>query len=247
MSKKLVAFGVFAVIAAGICVRLGIWQLHRLDERRAKNALVLDRGKAEPLPMRALHEQDTSATHWRRVLVHGVADYDAEVVQTSRSQNGSPGVYVLTPVRPLEDGWGDTALVLLRGWLYSPDARKVDLVPAREADTITVEALVTAFPPPRPGAIRSPSSANGIRVLDYDTLSAMMRRPLAPAVLLALGDTVSRDIALVTRIPPPSQSEGPHFSYAMQWFGFATVFLIGFIAFVRNDRRPSPRNNTSAS
>jgi surfeit locus 1 family protein len=241
VSKKLIAFGVFAVVAAGICVRLGIWQLHRLDERRAKNALVLDRGNEEPLPMRALHG-DTGTTHWRRVRVHGVADYGAEVVQTSRSQNGSPGVYVLTPVRPLEDGWGDTALVLLRGWLYSPDARTVDLVPAKEADTISVDALVTVFPPPRPGALRSPTSPNAVRALDHDTLSAMMRRPLAPAVLLALGDTVTRDVALITRIPPPSQSEGPHFSYAMQWFGFATVFIVGFLADARSSRRsPTPR------
>lgn len=242
MNRKLIVFGVFAVVAASICVRLGIWQLHRLDERRAKNALVLQRGKEEPLPMRALHEQDTSATHWRRVTVHGVADYAAEVVQTSRSQAGAPGVYVLTPVRPLEDGWGDTALVLLRGYLYSADARTVDLVRAREGDTLTVEALVTAFPPPRPGAVRSPTSPMAVRALDHDTMSAMMHRPLANAVLLALGDTVARDIALVTRIPPPSQSEGPHFSYAIQWFGFATVFIVGFIAFARNSSRTSRAN-----
>lgn len=239
MNRKLILFGVFAVIAAGVCVRLGIWQLHRLDERRAKNALVLARSNAESLPMRALHEQDTSATHWRRVTIQGVADYDAEVVQTSRSLNGTPGVYVLTPVRPLEEGWGDTAVVVLRGYLYSADARTVELARAREADTLSVEALVTSFPPPRPGAVRSPTSDNAIRALDRDTLSAMMHRPLAPVVLLALGDTVTRDVALVTRVPPPSQSEGPHFSYAMQWFGFATVFIVGFIAFVRNSSRSS--------
>ena len=239
-------FGLFAVVAAGVCVRLGIWQLHRLDERRAKNALVLARGDAEPLPVRALRERDTSATHWRRVMIHGVADYDAEVVQTSRSLNGTPGVYVLTPVRPLEEGWGDTAVVVLRGYLYSPDARSVDLARAREADTLSLEALVTLFPPPTPGAVRSPSSANAIRALDRDTLSAMMHRPLAPAVLLALGDTVTRDVALVTRVPPPSQGEGPHFSYAMQWFGFATVFIVGFLAFARNSSR-ARREDTPAS
>lgn len=245
MNKKLVAFGVFAVIAAGVCVRLGIWQLRRLDERRAKNALVLERGNAEPLPMRALHEQDTSATHWRRVRIYGVADYEAEVVQTSRSQKGTPGVYVLTPVRPLEEGWGDTALVVLRGYLYSTNARTVDLTRAREGDTLSFDALVTAFPPPQPGAVRSPTSERAIRALDRDTLSAMMQRPLAPAVLLALGDTVTHDVALVTRVPPPSQSEGPHFSYAMQWFGFATVFIVGFVAFARNSSHTSHRNRTA--
>lgn len=243
MKARLVLFGVLAVAAAGVCVRLGIWQLHRLDERRAKNALVLERGAQAPLTMRALREQDTSATHWRRVTVHGVADYDAEMVQTSRSQAGAPGVYLLTPVRPLEEGWGDTAVLVLRGYLYSADARTVDFERAREGDTLTIDALVTSFPPPQPGAVRSPTSRRAIRLLDRDTLSAMMGRPLAPVVLLALGDTVPRDIALVTRVPPPSRSEGPHQSYAFQWFGFATVFLVGFIAFaVSSQRRQRTRD-----
>lgn len=61
----------------------------------------------------------------------------------------------------------------------------------------------------------------------------MMQRPLAPVVLLALGDTVTRDVALPARVPPPSQGEGPHLSYAWQWFGFAAVFVVGFLAFAR--------------
>ena len=64
----------------------------------------------------------------------------------------------------------------------------------------------------------------------------MMHRPLAPFVLLALGDTTMRDITKPTRIPPPSQSEGSHQSYAYQWFAFATVALLGFVAVVRSDR-----------
>jgi len=57
MKPKMVLFGVLTVIAAGVCVRLGFWQLDRLEQRRAKNALVLERGTLPPLPMRALREQ----------------------------------------------------------------------------------------------------------------------------------------------------------------------------------------------
>jgi surfeit locus 1 family protein len=233
MKPKMVLFGVLTVIAAGVCVRLGFWQLDRLEQRRAKNALVLERGTLPPLPMRALREQDTSATHWHRVKVRGIADYDAEMVQASRSQAGAPGIYLLTPVRPLEDGWGDTSVVVLRGFVYAADGRTVDFAKARESDTLTLDALVTVFPAGREGAIRSPTSARALRVLDRDTLSAMMQRPLAPVVLLALGDTVTRDVALPARVPPPSQGEGPHLSYAWQWFGFAAVFVVGFLAFAR--------------
>ncbi len=65
----------------------------------------------------------------------------------------------------------------------------------------------------------------------------MMRRPLVPVVLLALGDTVPRDVSKPSRVPPPSPSEGPHQSYAFQWFGFALVFVVGFGAFLAGGRR----------
>jgi surfeit locus 1 family protein len=229
-------FGVASVLAASVCIRLGFWQLDRLQERREKNALVLERGAARPLEMQALRQLDTSETHWRRVTVHGIADYGAELAQTSRSQAGAPGVYLLTPVRPLEGGWGDTSLLVLRGYLYSADARTVDFAKAREGDTLTIDALVTAFPPKAVGAARSPTSARAVRLLDRDTLSVMMGRPIVPVILLALGDTTPRDVSRPARVPPPSPSEGPHRSYAYQWFAFASVFLVGFVAFARKGK-----------
>ena len=235
MKARTVLFGIVTGIAAIVCVRLGFWQLDRLAERRAKNGLVSQRAAKVPLSMQALRQLDSSETHWRRVTVRGVADYSAEMVQTSRSLAGAPGVYLLTPIRPLESGWGDTSLLLLRGYLYSPDARTIDFEKAREGDTLTIDALVTTFPPARAGAARSPSASRAVRLLDHDTLSAMMGRPLVPLVLLALGDTTPRDVVRPTRVPPPSPSEGPHKSYAFQWFGFATVFVVGFIAFARKN------------
>ena len=230
-------FGLVAVLAAGVCVRLGIWQLDRLAQRRAKNALMSSRRGAAPVSITALRAQDTAEIHWRHVTVRGVPDYSAELLHATRSQGGSPGVYLLTPVRPFDGAWGDTAVLVLRGFVYAPDGRTIDWQQAREADTIAFDALVTEFPPPVAGTVVMPSAARAVRVLNRDTLQALMHRPLAPFVLLALGDTVSRDIRKPTRIPPPSLSEGPHQSYAYQWFTFALVALGGFVAVARADAR----------
>lgn len=236
-TTKTVLFGILAIVAAAVCVRLGIWQLDRLAQRRAKNTLVRSRGDSAAVSVRAIRTLDTAASHWRRVHVRGVADYSAELVHATRSQNGSPGVYLLTPVRPLDAGWGDTSIVVLRGFVAAPDGRTVDWGKAREADTLEFDALVTIFSPHPLGAVRMPSAARAVRYVDRDTLAVMMGRPLAPFALLQLGDTVVRDVSLATRIPPPSLGEGPHQSYAMQWFGFAAVFVVGFVAFVVSDRR----------
>jgi surfeit locus 1 family protein len=241
MNRRLVLFGVLTAVAAGVCVRLGIWQLDRLAQRRTKNAQVAARGAIAPLTLDQLRRQDTSATHWHRVTVRGIAQYDDELVQSSRSQAGVPGVYLLTPVRPLDASWGDTAVLVLRGFLYAPDGRSVDFAKAREGDTLDIEALVTAFPPRGTGNVRSPTSPRAVRLLDHDSIAVLVHRPLLPVVLLALGDTTTREVTRAARVPPPSLGEGPHQSYAFQWFGFATVFVIGFIAFARAGGRRARR------
>ncbi len=80
------------------------------------------------------------------------------------------------------------------------------------------------------------SDPRAMRLMNRDTLAALTGRPLAPFVLLALGDTIMQDITRPSRVPPPSLTDGPHLSYALQWFGFATVFVIGFVVFARGKR-----------
>jgi surfeit locus 1 family protein len=236
-TTKTILFGILTAVAVAVCVRLGIWQLDRLTERRAQNAIVLMRGTMPVESVVALQGRDTSETHWRRVRVRAVADYEGEIAHATRSQAGSPGVHLLTPVRPLDGEWGDTAILVIRGFVYAPDGRTFDKRKARGADTLDFEALVTSFPPRRPGTVRMPSDARAVRLLDRDTLAALTGHPLAPFVLLALGDTTMTDITKPTNVPPPSPSEGPHKSYAIQWFGFASVFVIGFVAFTWAPRR----------
>jgi surfeit locus 1 family protein len=238
--RRAIAFGAVAVLMAALCVRLGVWQLDRLAQRRARNADVAVRGDMPPLPLAALRGADSAAVHWRRVTLSGVADYEHEVVQAARSQAGVPGVHLLTPVTPLEGAWGDTVVLLLRGFVYAADGRTIDRTVTREADTLALETLVTSFPPPRPGGVTFQNAAGVVRLLDRDSIAALVGRPLAPVILLALGDTMPRDVTRPMRVPPPPLGDGPHLSYALQWFAFATVALVGYVAWLRAGRRPRP-------
>ena len=235
---RLIGFGVLTCVAIATCIRLGFWQLDRLAQRRARNTVVTSRGAEPVVPLEAVATQDTSVIHWRRVRLRGVADYSRELVHATRTQAGMPGVHVLTPVTPLSGPFGDTAVLVIRGYLAAPDGRSIDFAAVREPDTLDLEALVLSYPVLRPGLVTMPSNARAVRVLDRDSLSTKTGRPLGRMLLLALGDTVVRDVALLTRVPPPEITEGPHLSYALQWFGFATVFAIGFLAVARPRRRP---------
>ena len=226
MKRREVLMGIVAVLAAAGCIRLGFWQLHRLDERRAKNALISTQTATTFATVSDARMQDTSKLHWRRMKFRGVPDYDREAVLSSRSQNGSVGVQVVTPIKPVDDSWPDTSVLVIRGFMPAPDGRTYARGSTREGDTIDVEGLVTEFPPPGNGTARMPSLAYAFRWLDRDTLAREAGTPLAPFVLLQLGDTVQHDVTKIVRVPPPSLSEGPHKSYAVQWFVFATVALV---------------------
>lgn len=235
---RLIAFGIVTGLAIALCIRLGIWQLDRLGQRRAQNAIVSARGAMPAVEVREIRSLDTTASHWRRVSITGIAEYEREAVHGMRTQNGAPGVHLLTPIRPLDGDWGDTAVLVIRGYLHAPDGRTVDHAAVEEGDTVRFETLVLSYPAVKAtSAVRMPSNPRAVRTLDRDTLAAVVGRPLAPFVLLALGDTVVRDISKPARIPPPAITEGPHLSYALQWFGFATVFLIGFLVFAKRPAR----------
>ncbi len=238
-------FGALAVAAAAVFVKLGFWQLSRLSERRARNAIITERAAMPPLDLAATLGQDTTQIHWRHVRILALADYDNEIVHATRSQNGSPGVHLLTPIQPLDSVWGDTAVILNRGFVYSANARTIDYAKTREGDTISLEALVLSYPPAQEERVTLPSDPRAVRALNHDSLSRIVHHPLANFILLALGDTVMHDIELPARVTPPPVDEGPHMSYALQWFSFAIIGLVGFVAYVLSKRKSSGRSKTT--
>jgi surfeit locus 1 family protein len=240
MKRRDIVMGLVAFIAAAGCVRLGIWQLDRLKQRREKNALITGQTALPALSAGDARLQDTTRLHWRRLDFRAIPDYAHEVVLSSRTQNGSVGVQVVTPVRPVGGAWGDTSVLVIRGWMQAPDGRQYTRGSTVEGETLNVEGLVTEFAPPGTGAVRMPSAAQAFRWLDRDTLSREMGTGLAPFVLLQLGDTVQHDVTKIVRVPPPSLSEGPHKSYAVQWFAFATIAIGGYVAYLTQQKKKAP-------
>jgi len=243
MSRRNVLFLTLAVVAAAVCVRLGFWQLSRLGERRARNALVAARLVAAPVPLSAL-PSDTSALRFRRVRLVGRYDYAHEVALTNRTRNGSPGVFIVTPLRV---PGSDTAVLVNRGWAYSPDGASVDLARWREGDGASVLGYVEPFPPPRSGSIQPPDRPNALRWLSRAEMARRTGYPIAPFYLVQLedsagqggpaGDAAGQGGGVPARLAPPPLDEGSHLSYAVQWFSFGAIALIGPWFFLRAERR----------
>ena len=236
MSRRNVVFIVLALVAVAVCTRLGFWQLSRLRERRARNELAASRVTQPPVAPAAL-PGDVTLARLRRVTLSGRYDYAHEVVLTNRSRQGSPGVYIVTPLRP---AGADTAVLVTRGWVYSPDGSTVDLARWREADTATVAGFVESFPPAAEGrgSAEVPNRPTAFRWLDRGLMTRRVGYPLAPYYVVLLGaDSTATADSTPVRLTTPALDEGPHLSYAIQWFSFALIALVGAGVFVASERR----------
>lgn len=245
MSRRLLVFVLIAVAAAAVCVRLGFWQLSRLAERRAYNRALASHLATAPVPYAGL-PPDTAARHYRRVAVAGRPDYAREFVLANRTRDGAPGVHIITPMRVGAGAPGGDTLVLVdRGWLYSPNGTDADLAGAREGDSLAVTGYVE-LPSRRGGGARlggqggSARSYRAYRFLDPALVARDLGAPVTRDYVVAepLADQSRPPYDRLKRLPTPEvTNEGPHVSYAVQWFSFAAVSLVGAGAFVRAERR----------
>jgi surfeit locus 1 family protein len=224
MPRRLQLFLLLAVVLAAIFIRLGFWQLSRLGQRRARNRIV-SAHLAEPIvPLRVLSVDSASAL--RRASVNGTPDSDREIVLAARSYQGSPGVYLFTPMRIAGT---DTAELVNRGWIYAPDGASVDLKGWHESTTSFVgyAELLPVGNMAKPDGVLRPD-ARVARQLDLATVSSLLPYPVSRLYLVATEQDTTRPVAQrVVRLPAPALDEGPHLSYALQWFAFAAIALVG--------------------
>ncbi|MGH9884626.1 MAG: SURF1 family protein, partial [bacterium] len=203
-AARLRIFVVFAVLAAAACVRLGFWQLRRLDERKARNALIESRLAAPPVDAAAL-PRDTAEARFRRVRVAGTIDYAHELIHAARTRRGSPGVHIFTPVRL---AGRDTAILVNRGWVYSPDGSTVDLEKWHDRDTVFVGYAVEL--PPTGGSTYT-NRPTVLAHLAYDVVARALPYPVSPIYVVALDAGDSSSAAdRIARLPVPALDNGPH-------------------------------------
>jgi surfeit locus 1 family protein len=220
-----------------VLCRLGIWQLDRLAQRRAINSS-LNARMAQPPMLLDGGAIDADALEYRRVEARGVYDTAQEIVLRNRELNGIAGVHVLTPLRIS----GTTVAVLVdRGWVPRDQA---DPAKRSAAAAPTGEVLVGGIarrsqenlggpqdPPLGPDRPRLDAwfrvSIPGIQQqAGYPLLPIFIEQQPAPG-----------DPELPRRTPIADLGEGPHMGYAVQWFAFAIILLVGYIIFTYQQAR----------
>ncbi len=234
----------FVLVASVIMIRLGFWQIDRLEGKRAFIAQSLAQIEAEPLIITGDEiDLDGRAIRHRPAVAQGQYDFDNEVILKNKSYMGQLGYHILTPMRI--DG-SERAVLVDRGWIssidYDPDA------PGSVPENPAKKAKGRIAPPdfrPENAEIPDEPRQEWYRV-DIVGIQNQVPYELLP-FFIALTPTESDQPSPIPNPPEIILDEGPHLAYAIQWFVFAAVVPLVYALQVRkmDSAKSEPRNENS--
>jgi surfeit locus 1 family protein len=231
---------IVVLIVAGACVRLGFWQLDRLQQRRARNAVLIQRMQTPPLLLERA-PTDTAGLIYRRARIEGRFDHDRTIVLAGRSLRGVPGAHVLTPIL-----LGRTTAVLVNlGWLPAADGATVNLDSLEHPPKAVITGWVLPFPRAQRPVTLTTSTDSAFQhvwfTIDPEAIRRQVPYALGAIQVQAAPDTAAPPYPI--RLAAPETDEGPHLGYAIQWFSFAAIALIGWtVLLLTKDELRLPRS-----
>lgn len=245
LRPKWIGFHLLCIALIVAMVNLGFWQLRRLDEKRTFN----DRVKAttnQPVApyteVVAGLQQGMSTTdiEYRRVEVAGTyTGRQFEVVNVS--QGGESGHDQVAALQ-LDDG---TLLLVNRG--FAPGAVALPALPEGKVDVV---GRIRRSKKPGTGQTADDGSQHltEIRRVDLGVLGQQFDQQLQPVYVELLLEG-GKEVNSLAPIAFPTLDEGPHLSYAIQWFTFSVCVVVGWVLAVRrsvNERSGKPRTRKKA-
>jgi len=236
-SRRIAIVGL--MLMAAVFLRLGIWQLERRAERREANAAALAAREKPPLQLASGADWTAAELSDRWVEATGVYDREHEVVLRGQSFQGTPGLLLVTPLR-LKGS--DSSVLVLRGFVPSPDAVRADLDSLVEPGTIRVRGVAAAIPSGNGQPLQHAGRTTWAR-LDLAALRERLPYPLLPIVIRQAPDSALP--RWPRRLPPPEPSEGPHLNYAIQWLLFAGM-AVAFAVLVVGRTGKEPADTVSS-
>jgi surfeit locus 1 family protein len=232
---------VIVIAASAVCIRLGIWQLDRLSQRREFNQRVLAVRAMPELKLpssEALVDQE-----YRAAQATGTYDFSDEVAIRNQFHNGQYGFHLVTPL-VLDDAKGSVgarqAVLVDRGWIPAAgNDRRADWAKYDVSGDVSVDGVIRlSQSPPSLAGLAEPTPPPDQGKVDFWTVidTGRLQKQIGYAVLpiyIQQVEPANEADPPIPGAPTLDLSDGPHLGYAIQWFGFAALFAIGYPLYVR--------------
>jgi surfeit locus 1 family protein len=242
-----------AIVAIGLMLRLGIWQLDRREQRRQFNARVASQISAQELILAGDNLLlDLFNMEYRSVVVDGVYDHEHEFVLRNQvwvnPENVSyNGVHLLTPLL-IKDS--DKVVLVDRGWIPAQYASQTERKQFSETGEVVIHGIIRRSQSKgQIGFVVDPTLAPGENRLDVwnnvnvERIQEQLPYEMLDIYVLQLPEAAHSDLPYRHTVHI-ELTEGSHLGFAMQWFIFAVIVLVGYPLFIRNqmhDDQDEPR------
>jgi surfeit locus 1 family protein len=245
-SRKWLLATILVLAAMAVMVRLGIWQLDRLDTRRAFNAAVEAQLSQPELELQgAALEAPLGEMEYRPVKVVGEYDHSRQIALRNQFLDNQLGAHLVTPLRI---AGSDRVVLVDRGWIPAQDFESGDWTKFDEPGLVEVLGVIRQSRDRADfGSLADPTLAPGTPparsryFVNIPEISRQYELPLLAAYIQQKPDSGWSGFPVRTQ-PELDLSEGPHMGYAIQWFTFAAILGIGYLVYIR---RQDSRKGTS--
>jgi surfeit locus 1 family protein len=232
--RKWILTTLLVLAGTALCVRLGIWQLDRLEQRRAFNQQFESMRAMPVLDLNQDVPEEIMQMEWRDVRVQGEYDFENQVALRNQYLGSQYGYHLLTPLR-----FNQQAIFVDRGWIPaegndSPeDWRKYD-----EPGGVSLTGQIRqGQAKPAIGGVADALPEDGSRLAvwsnaDVEKIAGQIPYSVLPVYIQPEVDEQDTDPP-IPYTPTIEITEGPHFGYALQWFTFATILFVGYPFFLQ--------------
>lgn len=218
---------------------LGFWQLKRLEQTKSHNKELIAKMGQETKSLAELakeynFESDIEQLSYLPIKLLGYFDPDNEVLLRGRSYAGQAGYNIFTPF--ITDNF---ALMVERGWVPI----NYDTPPIKEALPVStkIEIIGRIYPSQEAPlgwlANLAPKDPKGeLKITAYTSTKRLQKQipyDLVPFYIKLEEQNPKHSLELPLKLIIPEINNGTHLGYALQWFSFVLIGLIGYALIVR--------------
>lgn len=236
-SRRWIGYFTMFIVFSIACVWLGNWQFDRRDEARAEIARIDRNYDAAAVPLanalsdRSVFNEDEHK--WLTVEMTGTYG-DNPVLARNRPGPDGVGANIIVPLHLKGGG----VFFVDRGWVLAGGSEleeALQTIPEPAEGEVTVTARLRASEPEIAGRT---SAGRSVASINLDEI-ARITETSKDAYTGAYGMLVSEKPDAPHGVLPskPERDEGPHLSYALQWYVFILIAAIGVAYAARQEYR----------